>query len=391
MRFNCFKALTLCLIFSCLIAGSVWAMKICPKCRKTFVEELNFCPFDGEKLGAVPADEIVTFNLEVEPENARIALDGNVQKSRSVEMKIGQSHSLEISADGFRPHEMTITPVACGNLSVKLKLNRMNPEALKAQKISNLAEDRSKDMIEIKAGTYILGNDRGNHDERPLRKVESPGFWMDKYEVTCAQYQQFLEAVRKHGHKWCHPNEPQHKDHTPYHTYAWALRFSWVGGQPPKGMLNSPVVLVDWFDAYAYASWAGKRLPTENEWEIAARGGDGREYPWGNTFSMEKCNVGDQPVAVGLYPDGVSPWGIHDMAGNVSEWTATAYEANPRDTYNFHGKYGLPIVRGGSWDDNSKGCRSSARDVKRSPLYRSTTVGFRCVSDHDPTMIESGK
>jgi formylglycine-generating enzyme required for sulfatase activity len=156
-------------------------------------------------------------------------------------------------------------------------------------------------------------------------------------------------------------------------------------------MLDVPVVLVDWFDAYAYARWAGKRLPTEDEWEIAARAGDGREYPWGNTFSMDKCNVGEQPLSVGLYPEGVSPWGIHDMAGNVAEWTATAYEANPRDAFEFYGKYGLPVVRGGSWDDTSKGCRSSARDTRRSPLYRSTTLGFRCVSDKDPTQIDSAR
>ncbi|GAB4283255.1 MAG: hypothetical protein Kow0029_29290 [Candidatus Rifleibacteriota bacterium] len=364
--------------------SSAYGMKICKECGKTFNDDINFCPFDGNKLGNVPAGELVSFNLSIEPESAKIYLDGELHNSRTVQFKIGQIHKLEIRADGYKNREFAICPKNCGDIDVSVSLDKIDTEASRAQKINNLGKDKDREMVEIKAGTYLIGSDRGNHDEKPVRKVYTKGFWIDKYEVTCAQYQRFLEDVRKNGHKWCHPNEPDHKDHTPYHTYAWALRFSWVGGQPPRGMLNCPVVLVDWYDAYAYAKWAGKRLPTEDEWEIAARGGDGREYPWGNTFSIDLCNVGDQPIDVGQYPEGVSPWGVHDMAGNVAEWTATAYEANPRNTYEFHGKYGLPIIRGGSWDDSSKGCRSSARDVRRSPIYRSTTVGFRCVSDNSP-------
>lgn len=392
MRLNSMKAFFLMVcILQILICPSAYGMKACKTCNKTFSENLSFCPFDGLKLQDVPAAEIVIFKLSVDPESAKIFLDGQTQNSADVELKIGQEHRLEITSEGYKTREMTIKPVSCGNIHVSLKLDRLNPESAKAQKITNSAEIRDQAMAEIKAGTYTLGSERGNHDERPIRKISTKGFWMDKYEVTCAQYQRFLVDVRKNGHQWCHPHESENKDHTPYHTYAWALRFSWVGGQPPRGMLDAPVVLTDWFDAYAYAKWAGKRLPSEDEWEIAARGGDGREYPWGNTFSTERCNVGDQPVTVGLYADGVSPWGIFDLAGNVSEWTSSAYEVNPRDSYEYHGKYGQPIIRGGSWDDTSRGCRTSARDVKRSPVYRSTTVGFRCVSDQEPSSIESGK
>jgi formylglycine-generating enzyme required for sulfatase activity len=387
-RFFLFRVffVSFCLLF---FYSSAFAMKICPNCSKTFAEDVNFCPFDGSELSEIPEAEVVTVDFDIEPINARIEIDNEIVMSKNIQMHIGQTYKVKIEAKGYRTQNIEVLPVSKGNFKFSLDLGKLSPETKKAQKISLIGDNKDKDMVEIKPGAYIIGNDRGNHDERPLRKVETNGFWIDKYEVTCAQYQRFLEDVRKHGHKWCHSNEPKHKDHTPYHTYAWALRFSWVGGQPPKGMLDVPVVLVDWFDAYAYARWAGKRLPTEDEWEIAARGGDGREYPWGNTFSLDICNVGDQPVAVGLYPDGVSPWGAHDMAGNVSEWTATAYEANPRDAFEFYGKYGLPIIRGGSWDDTSKGCRSSARDVRRSPLYRSTTVGFRCVSDKPPEEIES--
>lgn len=384
---TCFFLL-ICMIF---LSQAAMAMKICSECRKTFNDEVNFCPFDGQKLELLPAAEIVKFKLNIDPADASIVVDGKKQNSSELEFQIGRTHVLEVSAEGFKGQSFTINPESCGKMNLSISLNRMNSEAAKAQKIVSIGDNRDQQMIEIKAGTYMLGSERGNHDERPLRKIETKGFWIDKYEVTCAQYQRFLEDIRKNGHKWCHPSEPEHKDHTPYHTYAWALRFSWVGGQPPRGMINSPVVLVDWYDAYAYAKWAGKRLPTEDEWEIAARGGDGREYPWGNTFAVDRCNVGDQPVAVGLYPDGASPWGVMDMAGNVSEWTATSYEPNPRDSRDYHGKFGLPIIRGGSWDDNSKGCRASARDVRRSAVYRSTTVGFRCVSDQPPAMVESGK
>ncbi len=250
--------------------------------------------------------------------------------------------------------------------------------------MSQIAANRDIDMVEVKSGVYVIGSDRGNQDERPIRRYETQGFWIDKYEVTCAQYQRFLEAVKKDGHKWCHANEPANKDHTPYHTYAWALKFSWIGGNPPVNMEDYPVVLVDWYDAYAYAKWAGKRLPTESEWEIAARGSDSREYPWGNTFYSDRCNIGDKPLAVGSFKGGDSPFGVSDMAGNVAEWTATAYETRPADSRNFTGRYGQPIIKGGSWDDNSKSCRSAARDTRRAAAYRSTTVGFRCVSDKAP-------
>lgn len=382
-------ALTTCL-FSCSSAPA-FALRLCPECRKTFDNEVNFCPFDGKKLDFLPAEEIIKFKFSLEPADTRLIVDGKPQNSAEVELRLGENHRLEFSADGYRTETLLIKPEDQRNVSFTLKLEQLNADAAKNQKIAAIADSKDREMIEIKPGVYTLGSERGNHDERPLRKIETKGFWIDKYEVTCAQYQRFLEAVRKEGHKWCHPSEPHHKDHTPFHTYAWALRFSWVGGQPPKGMLNAPVVLVDWYDAYAFAKWAGKRLPTEDEWEIAARGGDGREYPWGNTFSLDKCNVGDQPVAVGLYPDGASPWGVLDMSGNAAEWTATAYEVNARDGREYQGKYGQPVIRGGSWDDTSRGCRTSARDVRRSAMYRSTTVGFRCVSDHPPENIEAGK
>jgi len=376
--------------FFCLLVAPAWALRQCPACLKSFEDTVNFCPFDGNKLESVPGEQVFSIEIDPEPKDSLVRLNGKTVSQKLLQMKFGSENIVEVASDGYQVSRFNIIPKNSNELKLSFSLGKQSPEAARQGKLAVLADSRDHEMVLVKGGVYTLGSERGNHDERPVRKVEVNDFWIDRHEVTCAQYQRFLEDVRKHGHLWCHPNEPPHKDHTPYHTYAWALKFSWVGGQPPRGMADFPVVLVDWYDAYAYATWAGKRLPTEDEWEIAARGGDGREYPWGNTFSLEKCNIGDQPVAVGTFPDGASPWGVLDMAGNVAEWTATAYEPRPRDSQAFTGKFGLPIIKGGSWDDNSKACRSSSRDVRRSPVYRSTTVGFRCISDKDPSTLERG-
>ncbi len=372
--------------FIVLLSISIaFAAKKCILCDYTFDDSMNFCPIDGSKLVKIENNndkqKIVINTMQ---QNTKILVDGVELPNNELELIKGKTYNVSVAGKGYQTTNFLLNQKLNNNLDLTLSLNELNPEALKQEKIDIIARNRDADMVEVKAGTYLIGSERGNHDEKPVRRYETKTFWIDKYEVTCAQYQRFLEDVRKEGHKWCHENEPSNKDHTPYHTYAWALKFSWIGGVPPRDMEDHPVVLVDWYDAYAYAKWAGKRLPTEEEWEIAARGSDSREYPWGNVFSHDRCNVGDRPIAVGQYQNGISPWGAYDMAGNVGEWTATAYEPNPLESYFFTGRYGQPIIKGGSWDDNSKSCRSSARDTRRSPAYRSTTVGFRCVSDVEP-------
>jgi formylglycine-generating enzyme required for sulfatase activity len=389
MSFSYKVRFLLCLLLL-LAVSPVWALKVCPTCQKEQADNVNFCPHDGAKLGPVASVRVSVIELKELPAGAVVTVNNNVQAGSRIELQAGKDYVVDIASEGFQTGRLKIRPVSADLTELSLRLERLSPEAARQAKMAEIADSHEKDMVEIKGGVYILGSERGNYDERPVRKVQLETFWIDKHEVTCAQYQRFLEDVRKHGHLWCHLSEPANKDHTPFHTYAWALKFSWVGGQPPRGMGNFPVVLTDWYDAYAYAKWAGKRLPSEDEWEAAARGGDGREYPWGNTFSQDRCNIGDQPLAVGSFPDGVSPWGVFDMAGNAAEWTTTAYEPRPADSKLFTGRFGLPIIRGGSWDDNSKTCRSAARDVRRSPLYRSTTVGFRCVSDKEPWLLVPG-
>ena len=151
-------------------------------------------------------------------------------------------------------------------------------------------------MVLIPAGEFQMGSDNGDDDEKPVHTVYVDAFYMDVYEVTVGQYRKFLQA-----------------------TGQGALP-DWISKYSPTDM--HPVVGVGWRDAMAYATWAGKRLPTEAEWEYAARGGlVGKTYPWGNAIDASKANYGDNigsPTPVGSY--GANGYGLYDMAGNVWEW-----------------------------------------------------------------------
>ncbi|MGH7272912.1 MAG: formylglycine-generating enzyme family protein, partial [Nitrospiria bacterium] len=160
-------------------------------------------------------------------------------------------------------------------------------------------------MVHIPGGKFIIGSTGQEGkvgfqigvDEMPQRVINLAAFSIDRYEVTNVQYQRFIEATGRAA-----PVDP----HDP-------LYYSWVNGKPPAGQEDHPVVYVSWADAEAYCRRAGKRLPTEEEWEKAARGTDGRTWSWGNTFDGARCNVSESSplwtAPVGSYPEGVSPYG----------------------------------------------------------------------------------
>jgi formylglycine-generating enzyme required for sulfatase activity len=200
-------------------------------------------------------------------------------------------------------------------------------------------------MVAVPAGEFLSGPDRVT--------ASTGAFYIDRFPVTNAEYQKFVQATGA--------EEPAH----------------WRRGAWPEGKADHPVVQIKWDNASAYAKWAGKRLPTELEWEKAARGTDGRVYPWGNSWDTARCNTSsDGTTPVGKYsPAGDSPYGAADMAGNVWEWVGG--KASPI----------LMPLRGGNWLDGSEEASTFYRRM-HTPHRKNDFVGFRCAADSATPMPE---
>jgi formylglycine-generating enzyme required for sulfatase activity len=244
-----------------------------------------------------------------------------------------------------------------------------------------LAQALDDSMVYVPAGEFIMGSDTADVDEHPQRRVYLDAFEIDKCEVTNVQYQSFLLAVgRDAPHSW--PERYVHliPDRDP----------NWHGTTYPSGEAMYPVTGVTWQDATDYCAWVGKRLPTEAEWEKAARGTDGRIYPWGDTWDTSKANSGGAGIGytqpVGTYPSGASFYGALDMAGNVWEWVSDLYDrqyysyAPDRNPQGPPSGTGERILRGGSWDSPPDQVRTSYRNATHcfGPNFR---AGFRCARD----------
>lgn len=224
-------------------------------------------------------------------------------------------------------------------------------------------------MAYVPAGEFIMGSNERWDDEAPEHISSTDAFYIDLNEVTNSDYKKFTDATQRT---------------TPYH---------WPEGNLPKGKENHPVVYVSWFDAKDYCSWADKRLPTEQEWEKAARGEEGFIYPWGNEWSLDKSNnpyknsTGTEPV--GSYPEGRSPYGLYDISGNVWEWVDSYYLPHPGNPVE-RAEYGKDkrVLKGGSWFDClSYGCGLSAPTFNRSfftPEVKNNSFGFRCAKTKKP-------
>lgn len=226
-------------------------------------------------------------------------------------------------------------------------------------------------MVTIPAGEFLMGNPegKGRADEWPQRSVYLDAFAIDQVEVTNERYLAFVATT---GHR----NPPN-----PYGTGPL---------QSAKGIEQLPVVQTTWYDAKAYCSWAKKRLPTEAEWEKAARGTDGRLFPWGNEPATPKRANFDREWAdektlypVGSFPDGDSPYGVKDMAGNAREWVSDWYDADyykhapERNPQGPDKKGVVRSIRGGSWHSPLADITSSARGRGGFALQTHGT-GFRC-------------
>ena len=200
-------------------------------------------------------------------------------------------------------------------------------------------------MILIPAGPFLMGSGPSQ------QAVELPRFLIARYPVTNDEYLRFVKAT---GHR-----SPK----------------TWTAEGFRPGQDRHPVVSVSWEDAVTYAQWAGLRLPSEAEWEKAARGTDGRQYPWGNEFIPENCNTSEAKTdgtrPVDAHPGGASPYGVMDMAGNVWEWTSTGYDETGQ----------WQVLKGGSWDFKGILDARCAQRVYFRPAFRNGAVGFRCARD----------
>ena len=244
------------------------------------------------------------------------------------------------------------------------------------------------EMILVPDGEFLMGSKEADHkagtDEKPAHTVTLDAFWIDRTEVTNAHYAQFLNILGGHlgtcGGQDCIETQVEEKD-------------SHILRQEGRYVVDSsfedhPVTEVTWYGARAYCTWAGGRLPTEAEWEKAARGVDGRLYPWGSgapTCDMAQygdCSGATAPV--GSRPAGASPYGVLDMAGNVWEWVADWYDPAIYDSSPAQNPQGpdsgeRKVFRGGSWGYPPTFLRVSDR-ARNHPTYAGLNVGFRCAA-----------
>jgi len=250
-------------------------------------------------------------------------------------------------------------------------------------------------MVEIPSGSYLMGADDGDADERPTHQVTVAGFCMDRTEVTVAMYEECVSrSLCSPAWKtadWPGIDEEDQKLDSQFCT----------GGRPELG--DHPINCVDWSQADTYCRAVGKRLPTEEEWEYAARGTDGRTYPWGNEAPGANLlnALGDECVAmgerlgrpgwksmfngsdgwestapVGSYPAGASPFGVLDMAGNVWELTSSGHSQD----YLSERDDEAHVIRGGGWGYGDPSFVRTANRGTNPPAYRGADIGFRCAT-----------
>lgn len=330
-----------------------------------------------------PGTQVTSNRLKVEygsvrviskPSGAKIKVDGSLVGETPAQLdriEVGKCQ-IRLEKDGYLPYETTVEVNQGAPASVNTQLikaaatsaevrSATSPKGdKKAEPGTELVNERDGSvLVLVPAGAFVMGSNGGNNDERPEHRVYLDDYYIGKYEVSIGQYRKFCNAT---GHRF--PEQPE-----------------WNGGD------GYPVVNLTWNDAKVYCEWAGLRLPSEAEWEKAARGSDGRSYPWGNNWEAGMCNIYknddgyERTAPIESYPDGASPYGCFNMAGNVWEWCHDWYDesyysrspkANPGG-----GTAGvLKVLRGGSWAMNAGVCRTTGR-CAYAPDSIGTSIGFR--------------
>ncbi|MBC8285182.1 MAG: formylglycine-generating enzyme family protein [Nitrospinae bacterium] len=290
----------------------------------------------------------------------------HIKQSRQDKLSKPECRSCHVGMNNTSPFSSTqksASPRGSG-LLLKSLVQNMSAKNIKTEPTQNI--NSSNGMALIPAGEFVMGSNERWDDEAPEHISSTQAFYMDLNEVTNTDYKKFIDET---------------KHQAPYH---------WPEGNIPKTKEQHPVVYVSWFDADNYCKWAGKRLPTEQEWEKAARGSDGLIYPWGNQWSLDKSNNpykhSTGTVSIGSFPEGKSPYGLNDMSGNVWEWVDSYYLPHPGNPVT-RAEYGKDkrVLKGGSWFDClSYGCGLSAPTFNRSfftPEVKNNSFGFRCAKD----------
>lgn len=267
------------------------------------------------------------------------------------------------------PTPTVVVPTA----TVRSAPEEMPTDDVTATPSLELTDGKGVELVFVPAGDFTTGSDRGLADEQPVHVVNLDSFYIDKYEVTNKLYKDCVDAGE------CNP---------PWQNYFFANspnRIYFGNSQ----FDNYPVVYVDWNMARAYCQWRGARLSYEAEWEKAARGEDGRTYPWGNELDCQKANYQNcvnRTCEVGIFEDGKSPYGAYDMTGNVWEWVADWYSQNYYSNSPRNNPVGpitgqSRVLRGGAWPrfDMSAFHRSNF-----GPDYNTFDIGFRCAMDANP-------
>lgn len=289
----------------------------------------------------------------IDQEKTKHKLSADASGAVTVEIAAGAAHSINFILARAQKVKSTMALVPGGEFVMGL-----SAESKKKGGKSDL------DYIVERIG----GDKRFHRNEVPRHKVDVKAFYIDTYEVTKDQYQKFIQETGR----------PAPDD--------------WEDGSYPPGTGNHPVIFVTWEDADAYCKWAGKRLPTEEEWEKTARWETDRKkpiayfFPWGDSFRRGKANTASggprKVMPVGSYEDGKSPYGVYDMCGNVKEWTASWYKDYPGNPFKdvFTTGEKVKVARGGSWRSKKYDTLGSCR-FKYSLTHADDDLGFRCAKD----------